>query len=370
MSAIDLGQDPPRVANTNKGEATIFNHREYLGDLYSGTGTPTSFTLQSYACNPGNKLLFPFLGPIAQRFQEYEIRGMIVELKTLSSDYAASLSMGSVFMAADYNVLGAAPASKQNLENMEYASSSKPSRSMIMPIECDPRNAAQTHLYIADDLDYEGGDKRLFDLCNIYIGTQGIPQATCPVAEIWLTYEVALFKPIINQTDTVQYDTISVHMNMQDIDDEACFGDGLITQNTGSSPGFGVTQTLSPTGACLFHFPENTAGTWLLIWRAVGNTSGVVDCQYPVTAPGPHTEVLYSWCSSSGQQTSDVAYGEEDSNTNEMQISMVARTIDPGTGVLWRGEIGFGNEGFTSPAAPCFGEILCTLIKSDMNMGL
>lgn len=203
MSAIDLGQDPPMVHNTNRGEATVINHREYIGDLISGDfisgeGSPTSFTLVKYSLNPGNSSLFPFLSSIASNFQEYEIRGALFELKSLSSEYAANLSLGSVFMAADYNVYGQDPTSKQQVENMEYASSAKPSRSMIMPIECELQNNGLIHKNVAIDEEYAGGDRRLYDWANVYIGSQGVPSANTPIAEIWITYEIALFKPIIN----------------------------------------------------------------------------------------------------------------------------------------------------------------------------
>lgn len=201
ISAVDLGQDPPAVANTNRGEATVINHREYIGDLYSGINNPSQFKLQTFSLNPGNKDLFPFLADIAKNFQEYEIRGMLVELKSLSSEYAADLAMGSYFMAADYNVYGSNPTTKQQVENMEYSSSAKPSRSMIMPIECDPANNMMIHKNICINQNYDGGDKRLYDWCNIYIGSQGVPQAESTLAEIWLTYEIALFKPILNQNE-------------------------------------------------------------------------------------------------------------------------------------------------------------------------
>lgn len=198
MKALDMGMDPPRVNNTNKGEATIVKHREYVQDITSGTGNPSAFKRDDFSVNPGNSTLFPWLSSIAINYQEYEIRGMIVEIKTLSTDFSTSFSLGSVFASADYNVLGPDPANKQQIENMEYASSAKPSCSIILPIECDPRNDSNTHLYVAKNNDYQGGDRRLFDLCKIYIGSQGLPAATgSTIAELWISYEVALFKPII-----------------------------------------------------------------------------------------------------------------------------------------------------------------------------
>lgn len=268
MSAIDLGQDPPRVANTNRGEATIINHREYLGDLFSGlmsNGTSTSFNLMKYSLNPGNQELFPFLSSIARNFQEYEIRGMLVELKSLSSEYSSNIALGSVFMAADYNVYGNDPTTKQQVENMEYASSAKPSKSMIMPIECDPSNNAGTHKNVAIDSAYNGGDRRLYDWCTIYIGSQGIPAEETPLAEIWLTYEIALFKPIIGNNEsnhpTGVWDAASFQF-VNVTDDHP--GGNIVVPNPTNTPGYGVRYTGSVEESiyiqCIIDLPDLQAG--------------------------------------------------------------------------------------------------------------
>lgn len=195
LGSVDMGGGVPKIINTKKGEAVVISHCEYLGDLFSGTGTPTDFHLQTFALNPGNSKLFPWAAKIAHQFEEYELRGCMIQLRTLSSEFAANLSMGSVFMAANYNASQPPPVNKMQLENYEYANSRKPSESLIMPIECAPQNNVQTHMRIADDEDYEGQDKLWYDWCNIYIGSQGIPTAETPIAEIWICYEIALFKP-------------------------------------------------------------------------------------------------------------------------------------------------------------------------------
>lgn len=206
-----MGTDPPTVRNTKKGEATIFTHREYLGDLKTpsfatGGGATSPFTIDSYPLNPGNSDLFPWLATIAHNFQEWELRGMIVELKTLSSNYAAGLSMGAMFAATQYNVLAPPPANKIELENMEYATSSRPSNTCLHAIECARGNDTLTHLYVATDINYNSGDARLYDLGNLYIGSFGIPVSNSPIAEIWVTYEVALYKPTL-PSSVGEYDT-------------------------------------------------------------------------------------------------------------------------------------------------------------------
>lgn len=263
MSSVDLGQDPPRVMNTNHGEATIINHREYLGDLFSGDGEPSNFSLQKYELNPGNSSLFPFLSMIAKQFQEYEVRGMLVELKSLSSEYASNLSLGSVFMAADYNVYGNDPATKQQLENMEYASSAKPSKSMIMPIECDPSNNMVVHKNVAIDNEYHTGDKRLYDWCNVFIGSQGTPVQHTPLAEIWLTYEIALFKPIISGNDHHHSTGAWDSAIWQTVNVTSAHPAGnLAVPNATNSPGFGIRYTgeSDPYSAPIVDLPDMQAG--------------------------------------------------------------------------------------------------------------
>lgn len=308
---IDLGTAPPMVRNTNKGEATVFNHSEYIGDLISGTGTPTDFTLQSYAFNPGNSELFQFLGPIAHRFQEYEVRGVLFELRSLSSDYASSLSLGSMFMAADYNVVAPAPTDKIQLENMEYANSSKPSCSLIMPLECEPKNAVNTHLYIADDLNYEGSSEQLYDLCNIHIGSYGIPTAETPIAEIWMHYEIALFKPIVSSASAVQPITyFASGESPSPTNNLGTFRDVY----TGSSTLFSVSNNE-------IIFPVGIPGNYIVTLKWAGSVSELDPVFPDFTVSGSLTKYNTMWATAAGPGTGESAYGF--GNSDEVAYTMV-----------------------------------------------
>lgn len=192
-----MGTDPPMIRNTPGGEEVIIRHREYLGDLNSGplSGAVTAFDLNYYAINPGNSKLFPFLANIAANYQEWEMRGMVIELKSLSSEFASNSVMGSYFVGTQYNALSPPPQSKRELENLEYSTSSKPSESILHGVECARHLNVDTHLYVAVDSNYENGDPRFFDLGNLFIGSQGLNVPNAPIAEVWVSYECALFKP-------------------------------------------------------------------------------------------------------------------------------------------------------------------------------
>lgn len=374
MGMVDLGTSPPRVMNSSKGEAVIIHHREYIADLISGTGSPaTSFNLLSFSNNPGNELLYPFLAPIAQRFQEYEIRGMLVEIKTLSSDYAAALSMGSVFMAADYNVLGPAPQNKQQLENMEYASSCKPSRSLIMPIECDPRNDVASHLYVATNNNYQGGDPRLFDLCNIYIGSQGIPTPSTPIGEIWITYEIALFKPIIT-TPVSSPSVLSWHAVFNGYTNDKPWGTAQEVQSgsvigTASDP-YGW-QILSDD--ITLSFPAINNKRYLVIFNWVGDASG--DVTYPGISLNGDLELIgNAWCgvnvSTPQPYYEGAIQGEQGLLTFDAQLMILVEfnhpTSDPNP---MAGSIEIDNTGSLpgTGIATDWGEIFITEVSNNLN---
>lgn len=208
-SLIDMGMDPPMVVNTKKGEGVTVRHREYAFDMQNGVpvapATTSPFDLFTNGgamnINPANPNLFPYLSTLAACFEEYEWEGLLFEFKSNTSESpTSSLTLGSVFMAAQYNVLDAAFTTKTQVENYEYAMSAKPSCSQLLPIECSPAYNSNTHLYVKQNNTLPVGppyaDPRLYDLGTLSLGSQGIPSATAvDLGEIWSTYQVTFYKP-------------------------------------------------------------------------------------------------------------------------------------------------------------------------------
>lgn len=186
-----------------KNEHSIrVKHREFIRDLLV-PGDPEAFNLTDYVINPGNRELFPWLGQMARQYSQYKIHGMVFAYKTMSSDYAASGPLGTVFMATNYNALDRPFNSKIELENTEFAVSTKPSMSLVHAIECDPKVSGFDILYIRDPT-YDTGetsDRRFYDYGRFQVGTQGLPgQTGSTLGELWVTYDIELIKPIIGGT--------------------------------------------------------------------------------------------------------------------------------------------------------------------------
>jgi hypothetical protein len=194
-SLMHEGMSVPQVVNSMNRGGFIVRHREYLGDI----DATTAFTVHSYPINPGMNTTFPWLSQIANSFEEYRMRGLVFEFKSLSSDAvlssATSSALGSVIMATAYDVLDPTFATKMEMENYEFANSSKPSCSFVHLVECKKSLTAVSELYIRDSDPPSNSDQRLYDLGMFQIATVGMQANSGVAGELWCTYEVELYHP-------------------------------------------------------------------------------------------------------------------------------------------------------------------------------
>jgi hypothetical protein len=193
-----IGNDQvPRISNRSGTKAVKICREEYIGDLFTGSGsTPTPFTLDNFNINPANPALFPWLSTIANQFEEYCFNGLLVTLKTMASDVSTTLSLGTMFGATQYDINDPVFTDKQELLNYYYASSVKVSDSVILPVECDRKQNVLNHLYVASGNQIPtGADPKFYNLGNLSIGTFGCPAQNTPVCEVYVSYDIDLFKP-------------------------------------------------------------------------------------------------------------------------------------------------------------------------------
>lgn len=183
-----------------KGADVRVMHREFLGDI-KVPAIPTEFSNLTYRISAGETNTFPWLSSIARQFQEYEIHGMVFEFKTMSSDYAASGPLGTVCLATNYNANDLPYTSKIQMENSDFAVSTKPSYSIIHAIECAQADRPTKCLYVRDSntVGDVAEDARLYDLGIFQLATVGLPGTVGSVlGELWVSYDISLKKPIIS----------------------------------------------------------------------------------------------------------------------------------------------------------------------------
>ena len=111
-------------------------HRECLGTV-SSPG-PGFSLIKKLTVNPSDANTFPWLSAIARNYVSYIVHGMVFIFESNSSEYAATSGLGSVCMATRYDPRESDFESFVEMQNSQFAISSKPSQNMIHPIECAP----------------------------------------------------------------------------------------------------------------------------------------------------------------------------------------------------------------------------------------
>jgi len=170
----------------------IVCHREYIGDIAGTTG----FNNNIYPLNPGVQTAFPWLQTVATNYQQYRFHGIMFEFRPLITDFVTSGAPGVVVMSTSYNADLPKYLSKQEMENAEFAVSTKPTMTLRHMVECDPQQTSINQLYVRSGSVPVGQDLRLYDLGNFQFATQSNPNQN--LGELWVTYCVEFFKPTLD----------------------------------------------------------------------------------------------------------------------------------------------------------------------------
>jgi hypothetical protein len=295
-SLMEGGLSPPELVNSAREGGVIVRHREYLGDI----SATVNFNLTSYPLNPGMADTFPWLSGVATSFEQYKFRGVVFEFISLSSDAILSAStssaLGAVIMATEYNSLNDNFINKAQMENHEFGNSRKPSLNFMHPVECKKSLTSVDLLYVRGGAIPAGADIRLYDLGKTEIATVGMQAASGVAGELWVTYEVELYKPQLN--DNVIPDSQLIKMDHFTLGTLANAGTsplGTTVQSPAFTSNLGGVITTALVGGVyngVYTFPASAVGeTFYLCYTLSG--SSVVISPSTIAAYGGTAQQMY-----------------------------------------------------------------------------
>jgi hypothetical protein len=179
---------------SSKGEVTRIRHREYIQDVVTGPVAGV-FNNTALNINPGLASLFPYLASIAQNYEEYRIRGMVIEFVSSTSPYNTNGAMGTLILSMEYNPLAPPYTSKPQMENSAEAVSARFDKNMMYGVEC---SAFFQNMYLVR---YQTASPlSAYDVGTFQFATA--PASTFPVnsvvGELWVSYDVELMRPRIS----------------------------------------------------------------------------------------------------------------------------------------------------------------------------
>ncbi len=334
----------PQVRNGTKNDGVVISHTEYLGDI---TASIVFTIFNSLPLNPGMSQTFPWLSAIASAFEEYDFEGLIFFIKSTSSNAlfsaANSTALGTIIVATQYDPLDELFSNKAQMLNYEYGTSSNPSESFCHPIECARSQTAMTHRYVRFEAVPAGGDIRLYDWGLTSIATVGMQAATGAIAELWVSYQVRLFKPKIQPGIEINQ-LLAAHYQLNTV--------------TAAQP-LGATVTLkydtiglaiSPVGVI---FPNSlNVGSFIMIWQCTGGSAATV---LPAFTPTNATN-LVMW---KGNTVSGVNNGGTTTTTLINFLTFTITAIHAGVTV--------GTSG-TLPTAVTSADLFLSQMPDGMNV--
>lgn len=264
-SIMSGGVSPPSIVNSANKGGVIVRHREYIGDILATTG----FTLQQFSLNPGLLQTFPWFSQMAMAYEQYRMRGALFEFLSTSSDAllstATSTALGTVNMATLYDVTDAPFSDKRTMLNHEWSNSRKPSVSFIHPIECKASYNPNNLYYTRAAGVPPGADPARFDFCKFCIATEGMQAAGGVLGELWITYEIELFK---QQYHPLVY---TDHFRLTGVAAATPLGTGTDLVNAANVARGGTLGGSINTAGTIYSFPANVgSGLYLVQYQAAG----------------------------------------------------------------------------------------------------
>jgi len=183
-----------------------------------------------------------------------------------------------------------------------------------MPIECARDLNPLTGLYIGPLGDESTGDLRMYDLCNIYISSVGIPKELTAIGELWLSYEVALLKPRMYRLPVVQSFLTWACLFKNSCTNSEPLGGGLYEVSKGSASDFHVADE---DGTRSIKLPREIGSSWLVsvYWMqddltpsaGLGGVPGIL---------GANVELQDAWFGMTATADTDIAKAVYDTDTN------------------------------------------------------
>jgi len=172
-------------------------HCEFVTDLVVPVDK-AAFNSNTFDIDPTSTVTFPWLASVAAKYQKFKVKGLVVGYRSTSTDYNNS---GVVAIAVNYDPAETAYASMTDLLNSKFAVSTKPSNSMLAPVECDPSRSPMDGYYVkhVTSTDVSEASIRQTVMGKINIATSGLtldPGAT--IGQVYVSYDIEFLYPYMH----------------------------------------------------------------------------------------------------------------------------------------------------------------------------
>lgn len=176
---------PPRVRSN--GASIRVTHTEFVGTVVS---TSTAFNGAAYSVQPGLTTLFPWLAPIANRYESYKMRS----LRFRYTPSVPTTTAGLVMMVMDFDAADPSPSTAGELLNMNDNAQAPVWKDVSFLANLAAGDKMPSHYVRAGPV--SSTDIKTYDIGNFYIATEGVVAGT--IGLLYVDYTLELYTPQIN----------------------------------------------------------------------------------------------------------------------------------------------------------------------------
>lgn len=273
-SNVLTNQNSPPSFGSNR---TIVRHREFIANITSSN----AFQLTKYDINPGLETTFPWLSGIASNYEKYRPLGCIFEFKSTSANAlnSTNTALGTVMMAARYNAISQnIPQSKMEMLQIENCTSFCPAESAMCGIECARQYNPLDTLYVrlGSNFSIPNGAEQFYDFADFYIATEGMQMSQVIIGELWVTYEIELLTPVLNDGqvgNNINYCQLWSNVQIGSTGSNYILG---LTPNMTLSSTFLLTAIQTTNLTTVYFPPTISTGTYSVFYSCTGGlTNGI-----------------------------------------------------------------------------------------------
>lgn len=277
------GYNAPKMASM-EGDATDFFGYDFIMDL----GHTSDFTVTALQLDITDALTFPWLNEASKMYQQWQLLGMILVIKTQSGDVVtAPASLGTIGVTISYDLDEPAPTSKRDALIRAGATSEKISRDQCAAVEC---KGSET-VYPTMSIGLPGQartNKQQYARGVAYIWTEGAAEDYDKAVEIYACYHVRCLKHRIEPSGgpTFMVDLLGTDTAhpLKPIDDSPAVKQprlnslGLVFDGTASKLVFPLNIALGAT--YLISYNNNGINTANLQVTTMSLSGGLADAQW------------------------------------------------------------------------------------------
>lgn len=175
-----------------------FHGKEFIADILSNTGAYTNVV---YAINPGQASTFPWLNKEALLYEKYMFTSLQFSYLTETNEFA-TVAVGKVILAVDYDASDSPPSTKNQVENSEPNATCAPYQNCVLSCRPSDINGSIGWHYVRPAGLPGASDIKTYDCGNLNVGVSGNGGSNgTKIGELWVRY-AGVFKDRVLESVT------------------------------------------------------------------------------------------------------------------------------------------------------------------------